>query len=48
VLSRYENEGKSVSLKEGGHENLTMGYIAPEGGSQIERENDDKEKADNK
>jgi hypothetical protein len=45
ILARYENEGKAVALKESGQERLTMRFIAPEGGSRLEREADDREKS---
>ena len=43
-LSRHESEGKSLSLKPSANENLTITFIAPEGGSQIERDADEQEK----
>ena len=45
ILSRYENDGKSLTLKENGTESVTMSFIPPEGGSQLEREADEREKA---
>jgi hypothetical protein len=45
LLARYENEGKSVSLKEGGAERVSMRFIAPEGGSRLEREADERDKS---
>jgi protocatechuate 3,4-dioxygenase beta subunit len=45
ILARYENEGKSLSLKEGGQERFTMRFIAPETGSRLEREADEREKS---
>jgi hypothetical protein len=47
-LSTFENQGKSVSLKAAANENLTIPFIAPEGGSQIERDADEREKNNNK
>jgi protocatechuate 3,4-dioxygenase beta subunit len=44
-IARYENDGKSVSLKEGGQERLTMRFISPEGGSRLEREADERDKS---
>jgi hypothetical protein len=45
VLARFENDGKAVSLKAKAQESVTMSFIVPEGGSQIEREADEREKA---
>ena len=45
ILARYENEGKSLALKESGQERLTLRFIAPEGGSRLEREADEREKS---
>jgi hypothetical protein len=44
-LARFENEGKSLSLGEGTQERITMRFIAPEGGSRLEREADEREKS---
>ncbi|HET8547128.1 MAG TPA: carboxypeptidase-like regulatory domain-containing protein [Bryobacteraceae bacterium] len=45
LLARYENEGKSLALREAGQERVTMRFIAPEGGSRLEQEAEEREKS---
>ena len=47
-LGNFESQGKSLSLNASANENLTISFVAPEGGSQIEREADEREKNNNK
>jgi hypothetical protein len=42
VLARSENDGKAVTLREAATERVTMRFIAPETGSRLEREADER------
>jgi hypothetical protein len=45
VLARFENDGKSLSLGESAQERVSLRFVAPEGGSRLEREADERDKS---